>query len=75
MDKDAIEVREDPDRQLEDVEELTEGAKLTGDIGLEACVGKGLKVGKGGYTGVRNDDGVGEFGGANGLSTGELLEL
>ena len=36
---DAIGVRGDPDRQLEDVEELTEGARLTrGGIELEVCV-------------------------------------
>ena len=66
--KDVIGVRGDPDRQLEDVEEFTEDAGLTrGGIWLEVCVGKGLKVGKGGYIGVNNDeDNIGEFGGATG---------
>ena len=79
--KDVIGVRGDPERQLEGVEELTEDAGLTrGGIGLEVCVGKALKVGKGGYIGVNNDedeDGkIGEFGGATGDGFVEdLLEL
>ena len=78
--KDVIGVRGDPDRQLEDVE-LTEDAGLTrGGIGLEVCVGKGLKVGKGGYIGVNNDEdeeyNIGEVGGATGDRLVEdLLEL
>jgi hypothetical protein len=75
--KDEIEVRGDPDRQLEDTGELTDGAKLTrGVMGIDGCVGKGLKVGKGGYIGVNNDedeeDNVGEFGGATGVKYVEL---
>ena len=79
--KDVIGVRGDPDRQLDDVEELTEDARLTrGGIGLEVCVGKGLKVGKSGYIGVNNDGdeevNIGEFGGTTGDGFVEdLLEL
>lgn len=82
--KDVIGVRGDPDRQLEDVEELTEDDELTrGGIGLEVCVGKGLKVGKGGYIGVNNDedededeDNIGAFGDATGdRFVYDLLEL
>ena len=78
--KDVIGVRGDPDRQLEDVEELSEDAGLTrGGVGLEVCVGKGLKVGKGGYMGVNNDedeDNIGEFGGTTGdRFVEDLLEL
>ena len=75
--KDEIGVRGDPDRQLEDAGELTDEVKLTrGVIGMDVCVGKGLKVGKGGYIGVNNDedeeDNVGEFGGATGVEYVEL---
>ena len=80
--KDVIEVRGDPDRQLDDVEELSEDDELTrGGIGLEVCVGKGLKVGKGGYIGENNDDdddedNIEEFGDATGdRFVEDLLEL
>ena len=72
--KDAIEAREDLDRQLEDVEELTDEDKLTrGGRGPEGSVGKRLKVGKGRYIGVNNDeeDDVGEVGSA---TTDEFVE-